>query len=399
MRVRASPRAGRARRAIARIAARRACSTPCCPARRTAAPLAESIARSHAPSRTSCCTGWRSSRARTSSSRSSSPRPRPTRLRALEHAGAEAWVIHAMDTYDREGLHRGGEVLKRAAELRAGCRRAARGRSSRMSRTCCSFSCTAFPDGRCAWTRRSSATPTPKRIYLPPRIARARERGGEFPPLQSDARRSCGRNRRYGTFNADLDEALRAHFPIPQRALALLNALETIRLEARIARDAARPRPRAWLRCARGRPLDSRLTRSSTPLPRCTTASRCCARCTTRRRARRSVRDRARAGAGCCGSQRTDRTRKKRAPGRAQRSCSKNEAARAPPATASRFRSRLRARSRTADEGGYVLRIGRRGASRRRPSSPSSSIRSCRTWVASPTTISRSPATAPTRRQ
>ena len=36
----------------------------------------------------------------------------PAALNLLDESTAEAWIIHATDSYDREGLHQGSEVFK-----------------------------------------------------------------------------------------------------------------------------------------------------------------------------------------------------------------------------------------------------------------------------------------------
>ncbi|HUR27071.1 MAG TPA: nitric oxide reductase activation protein, partial [Planctomycetota bacterium] len=74
-----------------------------------------------------------------------------------------------------------------------------------------------------------------ERIYLPACMDRAQTRRENF-LLYKAAAAMLWAQSRYGTFNADLEGEL-AGFDDPARALALLNALEIRRLDARIARE------------------------------------------------------------------------------------------------------------------------------------------------------------------
>lgn len=156
----------------------------------------------------------------------------PAALATLDTANAEAWIIHAMDTYDRAGLYLGGEAFKnfsafadRAAEQNAV-------RFDEAAPVLTHFVC-ALAGRRLeldvapvAWT--DTAT-----LYLPPRMAAGKTREQNFLIYKITATLLWAQCR-YGTFSADLEAATRQHAD-PARALDWLNFLECVRLEARIA--------------------------------------------------------------------------------------------------------------------------------------------------------------------
>ncbi len=157
----------------------------------------------------------------------------PDALAQLDAGAAEAWIIQAMDTYDREGLHHGSQVLKNfsAFVARAGSEHTASfdavapvlelfvcGLSGRRMK---------IDTAPAAWTDTDT-------LYLPPRIAAGASRAQNF-LLYKIIATLLWAQCRYGTFNADLDAAVQQHSD-PARALEWLNYLETIRLESQLAR-------------------------------------------------------------------------------------------------------------------------------------------------------------------
>lgn len=157
----------------------------------------------------------------------------PEALAQLDTGAAEAWIIQAMDSYDREGLYHGSQVFKNFSGFiaRAGNEHAATyedvapvlelfvcGLSGRRMK---------IDAAPVAWTDTDA-------IYLPPRMAVGRDRAQNFLIYKIIATLLWAQNR-YGTFHADLDAAVQ-HHPDPARALEWLNYLETLRLEAQIAR-------------------------------------------------------------------------------------------------------------------------------------------------------------------
>lgn len=187
----------------------------------------------------------------------------PAALQRLDLAAAEAWIVQAMDTYDREGLYRGSAVLKNVdefAELAGGSPGAQS--FSEAAQVLLLFLCGLSGRRMRLDTADQPYTDT-ETIYLPPRLAILSAREENFRVYKAMTALLWAQGR-YGTFNIDLPAAL-GRFADSRRALELFNYLEAVRLEARIgltlpglARD---------LRLLRGSDgdLDSRLARLLRP--------------------------------------------------------------------------------------------------------------------------------------
>jgi nitric oxide reductase NorD protein len=155
----------------------------------------------------------------------------PAAIEALGVAGAEQWLIAAMDVFDREGLYRAaaslkdlpGFILQRREQAGAvAFDEVARvlehflaGLSGRPMKL--------EPDDL-PWT--DTAT-----VYLPRRIARFATREENFRAYKVTAALLWAQARR-GTFLLDA-----ARYPGAQRELALLGVLESVRLAARFERE------------------------------------------------------------------------------------------------------------------------------------------------------------------
>lgn len=157
----------------------------------------------------------------------------PDALALLDNASAEAWIIHAMDTYDREGLHHGSQVFKTFSSYvaRAGSEHAVT--FEEIAPVLTHFVCglsgrqMKIDTAPAAWTDTET-------LYLPPRMAAGATRAQNFLICKMMVTLLWAQSR-YGTFNTDLGAAV-AHHADPARALEWLNYLETIRLEAHLAR-------------------------------------------------------------------------------------------------------------------------------------------------------------------
>lgn len=157
----------------------------------------------------------------------------PAALAPFNADNAEAWIIHAMDTYDRDGLHLGSEVLRRHADF------AARHDTAHavelpsvapiLERYLCGLSGRRLniESAPAAWTDTET-------VYLPPRMALGPDRKANFLIYKFIATLLWAQTR-YGTFNVDLAAAIK-DYADPASALAWLDFLETLRLEAHIAR-------------------------------------------------------------------------------------------------------------------------------------------------------------------
>ncbi|MFN7085319.1 MAG: nitric oxide reductase activation protein NorD [Burkholderiales bacterium] len=158
----------------------------------------------------------------------------PDALARLDLAAAESWIIAAMDTYDREGLYRGSAVFKNVGEFAACSRQADTAVSfEEVVQVLQLFVC-GLSGRRLRLAAAAHAYTDTETLFLPPRIALGPSREENFFIYKAIATLLWAQGR-FGTFNVDLAAAC-ARYPDPQRALALLNSLETVRLEACIAR-------------------------------------------------------------------------------------------------------------------------------------------------------------------
>jgi nitric oxide reductase NorD protein len=157
----------------------------------------------------------------------------PEALAQLDSSAAEAWIIQAMDSYDREGLYHGSQVFKNFSSFaaKAGSENAVRYENvaHMLELFICGLSGRRMKIDAApvAWTDTDT-------IYLPPRMAAGTDRMQNFLIYKIIATLLWAQSR-YGTFNADLDAAVRDHAD-PELALTWLNYFETLRLEAQIAR-------------------------------------------------------------------------------------------------------------------------------------------------------------------
>lgn len=177
----------------------------------------------------------------------------PAALEKLDAAGMEAWIIEAMDTYDREGLHRGSMVFK---QLDAHLQRtdAAHAANFREHAHVLELFVCGLAGRQLKLDTAAEAKTDTETLFLPSRIAVFPQQAENFRLYKILATLLWAQNR-FGTHHADIS-AICAAYPDPQRAGALLACFENIRLEARItkllpgiARDMAR---------LRGAPVDPR---------------------------------------------------------------------------------------------------------------------------------------------
>ncbi len=157
----------------------------------------------------------------------------PAALPALDESSAEAWIIQAMDSYDREGLHQGSEIFKNFAAFAAQADNQHAVSFASVAIVLERFVCglsgrrMKIDTAPAAWTDTDT-------LYLPPRMAAGADLTQNFLIYKITATLLWAQSR-YGTFNADLNAAVQHHSE-PSRALEWLTFLETVRLEAQIAR-------------------------------------------------------------------------------------------------------------------------------------------------------------------
>jgi len=158
----------------------------------------------------------------------------PQGLAQLDIASAEAWIIEAMDTYDREGLYRGSAVFKNIGDFAERSGEATEAVSfADVTQVLQLFVCGLSGRRLVLDTAPRPYTDT-ETLFLPPRIALLPSREENF-FIYKVITSLLWAQGRFGTFNADLEAACAA-YEDPGHALQLLNTLETIRLEACISR-------------------------------------------------------------------------------------------------------------------------------------------------------------------
>jgi nitric oxide reductase NorD protein len=159
----------------------------------------------------------------------------PEGLRRMALADIEAWVVQAMDVYDRMGLFPACAVFRNAAGFAAEARDHACG--------------VAFDDisgvlelfvrglsGRPLKLESSDDLFTDTgTLFLPARVARLPDREQNFRLYKAMVAHQWAQTY-YGSFRSGLNDALQ-QYADPERALRLFHALETIRLDARLARE------------------------------------------------------------------------------------------------------------------------------------------------------------------
>jgi len=180
----------------------------------------------------------------------------PAALARLDTAAAESWIIQAMDAYDREGLHRGGQVFKQFEAFLQNAGATGTATFETHSPVLEIYVCGLAGRPLKLDTGSEAQTDT-ETLYLPPRIAALPTEVENFKIYKILATLLWAQGR-YGTYHADLAAAC-ASYADPARATALLAYLENVRLEARIstmlpgvARDIAQ---------LRGGPPDTRCAR------------------------------------------------------------------------------------------------------------------------------------------
>jgi len=159
----------------------------------------------------------------------------PDGLRRMALGDIEAWIVQAMDVYDRMGLFPACKVFREVTAFAVEARDNAcgltfddisgvlelfvRGLSGRPLK---------LESGEEIYTDTGT-------LYLPARVARLADREQNFRLFKAMAVHQWAQAY-YGSFREGLQAAMQ-QYPDPERALQLFHALETIRLDARLARD------------------------------------------------------------------------------------------------------------------------------------------------------------------
>jgi len=160
----------------------------------------------------------------------------PALLSRMERRLLEAWAVHTCDVFDRTGLQTALRVMEEVDSFDAAQHRndAAGALFDDIAPILGNFVCglsgrrLRIEEGDAAWT-------DGERIILPPLIAALPDLDDNF-QLAKITVALLWAQTRYGTLRADLT-GIATKYADPERALARLYALETLRLSARIARE------------------------------------------------------------------------------------------------------------------------------------------------------------------
>ncbi len=157
----------------------------------------------------------------------------PAAYARLDPTAIDAWIIQAMDTYDREGLHRGSQIFRQIESwtpIAAGTQVATFEEHAAVLEL---FVC-GLAGRRLKLDTAGEPWTDTETLYLPTHIGTLPTKAENFNIYKILATLLWAQGR-YGTFHADLAAAC-GTYDDPQRASALLSHLESLRLEARIAR-------------------------------------------------------------------------------------------------------------------------------------------------------------------
>lgn len=156
-------------------------------------------------------------------------------LRVMDDQMIEAWVIHAMDVYDRSGLHPAIKVIQEIdLFVRQGRERASGSIFEEEVGVLLPF--VHGLSGRRLKLEQADVLYTDSEvIYLPAVMAHLPDKRDNF-LLYKSAVAHLWAQTRFGTFYVDLDSVI-SSYPSPERALRCFHALESERLEACIERE------------------------------------------------------------------------------------------------------------------------------------------------------------------
>ncbi|HWR88364.1 MAG TPA: hypothetical protein VN277_08090, partial [Acidiferrobacterales bacterium] len=159
----------------------------------------------------------------------------PEGLRRMGLADIEAWIVQAMDVYDRMGLFPACKVFREVAVFAAETHDNACGTAFENVSGVLELFVRGLSGRPLKLENSDDLYTDTSTLYLPARVARLPDREQNFRLYKAMVAHQWAQTY-YGSFRAGLNDALQ-HYPDPERALRLFHALETIRLDARLARD------------------------------------------------------------------------------------------------------------------------------------------------------------------
>jgi nitric oxide reductase NorD protein len=146
----------------------------------------------------------------------------------LGYAGAERWLLAAIDVYDREGLYRAVAELRDLAAFVGRAREGAWGVEFEDIAGVLGLFVAGLSGRRLKLAPAETAWTDTATLYLPPRVTLCASRAQNFRVYKVSAALLWAQTR-FGSFSL-----APADYPVAPRELELLNLLETLRLAARI---------------------------------------------------------------------------------------------------------------------------------------------------------------------
>lgn len=159
----------------------------------------------------------------------------PAALGQLDAAGLEAWAVEAMDVYDHQGLYPACTVIDDVDIFAREIRERASGVALEDAARVLELFLRGLSGRHLALHADDAPYTDTEALYLPAHIARYPDRATNFRLYKAMAAHLLAQTC-YGTFRAPVNAALSA-YPDSTKALALFYTLETLRLDACLARD------------------------------------------------------------------------------------------------------------------------------------------------------------------
>lgn len=159
----------------------------------------------------------------------------PEALRALDSSDVEGWIIQAMDMYDKMGLYPATAVFRDTATYATSVRTRVSGVSFDDIAVVLELFVRGLSGRPLKLEAHEKTYTDTNTLFLPACLSRFRNKDDNFRLYKAMAAHQWAQTW-YGTFHANLSEVF-ARFPDPDRAAQLFHALETVRLDARLAVD------------------------------------------------------------------------------------------------------------------------------------------------------------------
>lgn len=156
-------------------------------------------------------------------------------LDKLDRRVIEAWAVHAMDTFDRVGLRRALEVLDKVDSFLEQAHAHAEGAFLSEVKTVLSNFLCGLSGRKLKLAEGEQVYTDSETLYLPNVTAQMQRQSDNFLLCKAQVAFMWAQTR-FGSFRVDFD-SLCSNFADPARALAAYHALDSLRLDARLAHE------------------------------------------------------------------------------------------------------------------------------------------------------------------